>query len=34
VLDVASRQPAEAWRLFQVAEFDEAIRALTGGGRG
>lgn len=30
VLDVASRQPAEAWRLFRVAEFEEAIHTLVG----
>jgi len=34
LLDVASRQPAEAWKLYQVAEYDEAIRALVGGSGG
>jgi hypothetical protein len=31
LVDVASRQPAEAWQLFQVAEFANAISALGGG---
>jgi Replication-relaxation len=34
VLDAASRQPAESWRLFRVALYDEAIHALVGDGDG
>jgi hypothetical protein len=34
VLEVAAQQPAEAWRLFRVAELGEAIRALVGGAGG
>lgn len=30
IVDMASRQPAEAWQLFKVAEFDNAIEALVG----
>jgi hypothetical protein len=33
LIEVVGRQPAEAWRLFQVAELDEAIHALVGGSR-
>lgn len=31
LVDVASRQPPEAWQLFQVAEFDNAMSGLGGG---
>ncbi|MGH2554565.1 MAG: replication-relaxation family protein [Actinomycetota bacterium] len=34
LVDVASRQPAEAWRLFKVARFEDAVSALAGGGNG
>jgi hypothetical protein len=34
LLDVVGRQPAEAWRLFRVALYDEAIHALIGGDGG
>jgi hypothetical protein len=33
IVEVVGRQPPEAWRLFQVAEFDEAVHALVGGSR-
>ena len=32
LIDVMGRQPAEAWQLFKVAEFGDAIEALIGGG--
>jgi hypothetical protein len=34
LVDVAGKQPPEAWRLFKVAMFDGAMNALTGDGRG
>jgi hypothetical protein len=34
IVDVAARQPEESWRLFRVAEYDEAIHALVGGSDG
>jgi hypothetical protein len=34
IVDVAGRQPEESWRLFNVAEYDEAVHALVGGGDG
>lgn len=34
LMDVAGRQPADAWRLFKVARFEDAVRALSGGGDG
>lgn len=34
LLDVAGNQPAEAWRLFKMALFEDAVRALSGGGDG
>jgi hypothetical protein len=34
LIDVIGRQPAEAWRLFRVALFDESVHALVGGDSG
>ncbi len=34
LVDVAARQPAESWRLFKVALYDEAIHAMVGDGDG
>jgi len=34
LVDVAAKQPADAWRLFRVALFDEAVKALAGGDGG
>ncbi len=31
LIDVAGRQPADAWRLFRIARFDEAVQAMVGG---
>lgn len=31
VVDVAARQPAQAWPLFQVARFDQAMEVFAGG---
>lgn len=34
LVDIAARQPAEAWSLFKVALFENAVSALSGGGDG
>jgi hypothetical protein len=34
LVDIAGRQPAEAWQLFKVGLFEDAVSALTGGGDG